>query len=104
MSLTQTQAAILNSSLASIDSRIQFAGQSQSFPANNLQQLSIEDNLTHEDVRGNLPPPSTAVTSAERWNNPRSNIKGVCATFLSFFVLGLNDASPGVYNNLLPLL
>lgn len=43
-----------------------------------------------------LPAPSTAVDAMERWNAPKSNMYRLFATFVSFFVLGLNDATPGV--------
>lgn len=49
------------------------------------QDLRLED----------LPPPSTAVEALERWNHPRRNMYGIFGTYLSFFVLGLNDATPG---------
>jgi fucose permease len=52
---------------------------------------------SHEDidVRDELPPPSTAVEVLERWNSPRRNMYAIFGTYLSFFILGMNDASPG---------
>lgn len=47
------------------------------------------------DIRDELPPPSTAVEVLERWNSPRRNMYGIFGTYLSFFILGMNDASPG---------
>lgn len=42
-----------------------------------------------------LPPPSTAVASLQKWNNPRINMWRVFATFYSFVILGANDAVTG---------
>lgn len=47
------------------------------------------------DIRDELPPPSTAVDVLERWNSPKRNMYGIFGTYLSFFILGMNDASPG---------
>ena len=49
-----------------------------------------------EDIRSDLPPPSTAVEALQRWNKPRSNMWGVFATFYAFMVFGLNDGAYGV--------
>lgn len=45
-----------------------------------------------------------AVDALEKWNNPRRNIFCLIATYTSFFVLGLNDASLGVSACLTPYL
>ena len=63
----------------------------------NLGQVSsrAEPGQTDDDVRGDLPAPSTAVEALERWNNPKSNMYALFGTYLSFPILGMNDASPG---------
>ena len=52
----------------------------------------------HEDIRENLPPPSTAANVVQQWNHPRSNMWRVFAAFFSMVVSGLNDASYGVHD------
>jgi hypothetical protein len=61
-----------------------------------LQPIWLDDNNIHNEVRDGHSPPLDAVNTAERWNEPRRNMWGFYATFTSFLVLGLNDASPGV--------
>lgn len=39
----------------------------------------------------------------EKWNGP-GNLSRIAATFLSFFVLGMNDASPGVCDSTLMII
>lgn len=48
-----------------------------------------------------LPLPTTAVNTLQRWNSPRINIYRVAAIFYSFFVMGLSDAA---YGPLIPYL
>jgi hypothetical protein len=96
MSVTQTQVMVTKPPPAPTASPSRSKSGSQSYLGPQLQPLSIDDNAGYNDVRDELPPSSTAVDTAERWNSPRRNIWGVCATFMSFLVLGLNDASPGV--------
>ena len=56
-----------------------------------------EDRETNgKDIRNDLPPPSTAVEALQRWNNPRINVRGIFATFVGFFIMGMSDASLGV--------
>ena len=53
---------------------------------------------TDEDSDRNetLPSPTTAAADQiQSWNRPRINIYRVCATFWSFIVMGLNDATYG---------
>ncbi|KAK6199138.1 hypothetical protein LQW54_010057 [Pestalotiopsis sp. IQ-011] len=54
------------------------------------------------DEDDELPPPSTATSTVQRWNYPRSNIPKVGACFWSFAVMGANDAAYGIeqYYNL----
>lgn len=47
------------------------------------------------------PPPQTAVTSRQQWNQPRVNVYRVLATFVSFVIMGANDAA---YGALIPYL
>ena len=49
-----------------------------------------------DDIRGDLPPPSTAVEALQRWNSPPGNKWRLFATFFAFTVVGLNDAANGV--------
>ncbi len=52
-----------------------------------------------EDLQDELPPPSTAVDALERWNSPPRNKYALFSTYISFMILGMNDASPGVNND-----
>ena len=62
----------------------------------NLGQVSTRPEVEQtDDIRGDLPPPSTAVEALERWNSPKSNMFALFGTYLSFLILGMNDASPG---------
>lgn len=47
---------------------------------------------------GDSVPPPDAQNVVERWNYPRGNIKKMAFAFLSFFVVGMNDAAIGVCN------
>lgn len=49
----------------------------------------------NEDRNETLPSPTTATERLESWNRPRMNIYRVLATFWSFVVMGMNDASYG---------
>ena len=61
-------------------------------PIKSAQRGSKIDEV---DIRDELPPPSTAVDALERWNSPKKNMYCIFGTYLSFFILGMNDASPG---------
>lgn len=55
-----------------------------------------EDELDN-DRNESLPSPTTAPEQPqEMWNSPRINVFRVFATFWSFVVMGLNDATYGV--------
>lgn len=41
-------------------------------------------------------PPADAAPEVERWNHPRSNIIKLVFAFISFMVVGMNDAAIGV--------
>lgn len=43
-------------------------------------------------------PPADAQNVVERWNYPRGNISKMSFAFVSFFVVGMNDAAIGVSN------
>lgn len=60
------------------------------------QAIPFESLRDRHDGESELPTPSTAVEELERWNKPRSNMWRVFATFISFLILGMNDATPGV--------
>ena len=48
------------------------------------------------DRNETLPSPTTAAADlVQSWNHPRINVYRVCATFWSFVVMGLNDATYG---------
>lgn len=50
-----------------------------------------------KDVTSTLPGPATRIVEAQkRWNSSRSNVWRVFVTFLSFIVMGANDAAYGV--------
>jgi hypothetical protein len=51
----------------------------------------------HEDVRSDLPPPSTAVDALQKWNRPRANKGRFFATLFAFLLFGLNDSAYGVW-------
>ena len=67
----------------------------QAHEAINLGRVPSHAERTDDDIRGDLPPPNTAVEALERWNSPKSNMFALFGTYLSFLVLGMNDASPG---------
>lgn len=96
MSATETitlppqAAAVAESSRAKAAFQSQDAVELSSVKSNTPRTL--QDDL---DVRDELPPPSTAVEALERWNYPRRNMYGIFGTYLSFFILGMNDATPG---------
>lgn len=60
-----------------------------------LSSINSRTQRTLQDEGDGLPPPTTAVDVLERWNYPKRNVYGICGTYLSFFILGMNDASPG---------
>lgn len=41
-------------------------------------------------------PPETAILALENWNHPKGNILRTFSTFLSFTIMGANDAAYGV--------
>lgn len=58
-------------------------------PASHTSENEADRNET-------LPSPTTAPTEVlQAWNRPRVNVYRVCATFWSFVVMGLNDATYG---------
>ena len=51
---------------------------------------------------GNTEAPEQSLSvsyTQQRWNHPRSNVWRILATFLGFFVMGLNDGAYGVSHN-----
>jgi hypothetical protein len=96
MSATQTQ--VIFESQPSASSQTTAKAPFQTHEAINLGRIpSTSSRLDDEqDVRNELPPPSTAVDALERWNSPPRNKWALFSTYLSFLILGLNDASPGV--------
>lgn len=85
MSVTQTQ-----TELQQLPAVVTTRSQSPAKQAAHTQQA-----YNNDDIRGDLPPPSTAVETLERWNQPKSNAYALFGTYLSFLLLGMNDASPG---------
>ncbi len=61
-----------------------------------------DENFENQDIRRDLPPPSTAVDVLPRWNSPRSNMWRVMATFYAFLVFGFNDGAYGVMTPHMP--
>lgn len=51
---------------------------------------------TNTDPIEELPSPITATETKERWNHPRVNLWRTLAAFLSFTLMGSNDAAYGV--------
>lgn len=47
--------------------------------------------------------PENAQTQAERWNYPRNNVPKLAFVFVSFIVMGMNDAAIGVCISVLPI-
>ena len=77
----------------------------QAHEAINLGRVSSAASRRQDedlDLRDDLPPPSTAVEALERWNSPPRNKYALFSTYLSFMILGMNDASPGVNGDLHP--
>lgn len=63
--------------------------------ANHLQQNSLREDRD-QDTNETLPTPSVEVRSRSRWNRPRINMWRTFVTFISFTVMGMNDAAYGV--------
>lgn len=62
----------------------------------------VSQSSEHDQDRNEtLPSPTTANDAVENWNRPRINMYRVFATFWSFIVMGMNDAS---YGPLIPYL
>ncbi len=60
---------------------------------------SIRTTCSHGNVRDtneSLPSPTTATERLQQWNHPRINVFRCSATFLTFVIMGLLDASYGV--------
>ncbi|KAI9724052.1 MAG: hypothetical protein M1812_000770 [Candelaria pacifica] len=70
------------------------------FITNHLQQNN-QTKGRDQDNNETLPPPSAVVRSLARWNHPRGNMWRTFVTFLSFTVMGMNDAA---YGALIPYL
>ena len=64
---------------------------------NVLHDNAQGEEVPQEDIRNDLPPPSTAVEVLQKWNYPRSNRWRVFATFFAFLLFGLNDSAYGVW-------
>lgn len=77
--------------------------QSLPFPSDILRDSHPETKSQEEltSIRDDPTPPATAVEARQRWNEPRSNMWRVFATYYSFFVFGMND---GAYGALVPYL
>jgi fucose permease len=76
-----------------------FSGRSLgSTRSNAVQGHTFEQDPDRNET---LPSPTTATEQFEKWHTPRINIYRVLATFWSFIVAGLNDAS---YGPLIPYL
>lgn len=75
--------------------------QSLSKKKSTTENSSVGGKLGHdeENIRDQTEPPETAQPVLQSWNRPRSNIGRVVAAFFSFFVMGMNDATPGVSLN-----
>lgn len=94
MSVTATQSIAVTPSKSG-DTPYQ-AGLAQSQEHVELEERVAVCNNAGDDVAHEIPAPSRAVDALERWNNPPRNVFGLIATYTSFFILGLNDASLGV--------
>ena len=99
MSATQTQTTLERVLSSSESVKTQPKSTFQTHEAINLGRISSSTSRRHDEdqeLSGDLPPPSTAVDALERWNSPGRNKYALFSTYLSFMILGLNDASPGV--------
>jgi hypothetical protein len=65
-------------------------------------EIPLQDDSTQHESPSALEqsPTSQAFGTIEKWNGP-GNLSRIAATFLSFFILGMNDASPGVRDSAL---
>lgn len=74
-----------------------------SISGRSLASQTSQSARSTEDVDPSttLPAPTTATDFVETWNHPKINMYRVFATFWSFVVMGLNDAS---YGPLIPYL
>lgn len=57
--------------------------------------VSVSEQADDADRNETLPPPTTTTEHIQRWNYPRTNIYRIFATFWSFIVMGMNDATYG---------
>ena len=63
----------------------------ESFELRSLSNVEDQRPLGDHD----LSPPSTAVDVLESWNRPKRNVYALGGTYISFLMLGMNDATPG---------
>ena len=103
MSATQTETGLDRGPSVSKSVRDQPKTPFQAHEAINLGRIPSAASRHHEDgdFNNDLPPPSTAVEALERWNHPARNKYALFSTYLSFMILGMNDAGPGVSGQLL---
>lgn len=64
-------------------------------PSSAATSQERESTVPLNDRNGDLPSPNTVTERLETWNSPRRNIYRVGATFWSFIVMGMNDATYG---------
>lgn len=61
-------------------------------PLKEIRRNSKEVDTLNEE----LPSPTTAADTLDRWNHPRSHLVRTLSTFWAFLVMGANDAAIGV--------
>jgi len=71
-----------------------------SFGGHSLASIGVtpqerQSSGLQDDCNETLPSPTTTSERLEMWNSPRRNIYRVGATFWSFIVMGMNDATYG---------
>lgn len=66
---------------------------------NSQQEDDAEHRQTDMGEAPSVPP--TAVPSLQKWNGSRENVWRLLATFVSFMLIGANDASYGVSHSII---
>ena len=63
-------------------------------------QVAIDYSASNGHAHGSDSPPEHAVSALPNWNQDKACVFKTLSTFLSFIILGMNDAAYGVSPNL----
>jgi hypothetical protein len=64
--------------------------------ANASKRRDSSSDEEDDDIRNDVPPPATAQSVVQAWNDPKGNIPRCGFAFFSFIIAGMNDAAVGV--------